>query len=61
MFSKSRSQFAKERFDLRFLSEFQFLAEFRDSFVCGLNLHARGLRSLEATGKTIIVAIQEPR
>jgi hypothetical protein len=37
MFTKSRSQFAKERFDFRFFSEFQFLAEFLDSFVFGPN------------------------
>src|ERR1700740_2849911 len=34
----------KERFEFRFLSEIQFLAEFLDSLVCGPNLNARGLR-----------------
>ena len=60
MFPKNRSQFANEGFDFRFLSEFQFLAEFRDSFVWGLNLHARGFLWLEATAKRLSSPIQEP-
>ena len=60
MFLKSRSQFAKERFEFRSFGNFHFLAEFPNSFVDGFDFQGQRLQSLESNCKRIVVAIQEP-